>query len=47
MGALHGAGQGVTMENSKPCDSALREKVLVVQNQRIERYRTAQGGTSR
>lgn len=43
MGALHGAGQGITMENAKPCDAALREKVLVVQNQWIERYRTAPG----
>lgn len=41
MGALHGAGQGITMENSKPCAFDLREKVAATQGRWIAHYRGA------
>ncbi len=41
MGALHGAGQGITMENSKPCAPDLREKVAATQGRWITHHRTA------
>lgn len=41
MGGLHGAGQGITMDGSKPCEADLREKVAATQTRWIAYYRSA------